>query len=165
MKRRDLLAGMGFAGYAAATRDGRIESATARCAKSEHLYRIRAKVYVDATGDSRLGLEAGAFLRTGREARSEFGESLTPERADPETLGTRGIVRASQLETVRDYSILATLPDGREETLVTVEGNHQRLNRLRVDPVTARALRVVVTRTNGLPEARIFALRCYSPSA
>ena len=42
-------------------------------------------------------------------------------------------------------------------------GNHQRLNRLRVDPVRAGAVRVVVTRTNGLPEARIFEVRCYAP--
>jgi hypothetical protein len=91
-----------------------------------------------------------------------FERELTLTASDSHA---RGIVRAPQPETVRDYSILATLPDGRETTLVTVEGNHQRLNRLRVGPVTARALRVVVTRTNGLPEARIFELRCYSPSA
>ena len=77
----------------------------------------------------------------------------------------RGIVRAPQPETVRDYSVVATLADGREETLAMVEGNHQRLNRVRVDPVKARALRIVVTRTNGLPEARIFEVRCYAPAS
>jgi hypothetical protein len=74
--------------YAAATRDGRIESVTARCDRSEHLYRVRAKVYVDATGDSRLGLEAGALFRAGRETRDEFGESLAPDKADAQTLGS-----------------------------------------------------------------------------
>jgi len=74
----------------------------------------------------------------------------------------RGIVRAPQPETVRDFSIVATLPDGREETLAAVAGNHQRLSRVRVEPVRARALRVVVTRTNGLAEARIFEVRCYA---
>jgi hypothetical protein len=77
----------------------------------------------------------------------------------------RGIVRAPQPETVRDYSIVATLPDGRERTLATIEGNHQRLNRVRVEPATARAVRVVVTRTNGLPEARVFEVRCYAPGS
>jgi len=74
--------------YAAAVRDGKITEVMARCDKSEHLYRIRAKIYCDATGDSRLGLEAGAEMRWGREARSEFGESLAPEKADNETLGS-----------------------------------------------------------------------------
>ena len=60
----------------------------ARCDKSEHLYRIRAKMFCDCTGDSRLGLEAGAEMRSGREARAEFGESLAPEKADNETLGS-----------------------------------------------------------------------------
>ena len=74
--------------YAAEAKNNRIERATARCDKSEHIYRIRAKTYIDATGDSRLGLEAGAEMRTGREARSELGESLAPEKPDQETLGS-----------------------------------------------------------------------------
>jgi hypothetical protein len=45
-------------------------------------------VYCDCTGDSRLALEAGAEMRTGREARSEYGESLAPEKPDPLTLGS-----------------------------------------------------------------------------
>src|SRR6478672_1525349 len=60
--------------YSAKVKDGRIVEAAARCDKSEYLYRIRAKMYCDCTGDSRLGLEAGAEMRTGREAHSEFGE-------------------------------------------------------------------------------------------
>jgi hypothetical protein len=74
--------------YSAAVKDGKITEIAARCDKSEHLYRIRAKVFCDCTGDSRLGLEAGAEFRTGRETRSEFGESLAPEKADNETLGS-----------------------------------------------------------------------------
>jgi hypothetical protein len=74
--------------YSAEMKGSRIASVLARCDKSEHLYRVRAKQYVDATGDSRLGLEAGAEFRTGREARSEFDESLAPEKADGETLGS-----------------------------------------------------------------------------
>jgi hypothetical protein len=40
----------------------------ARCDKSEHLYRIRAKMFCDATGGTRLGLDSGAELRSGRES-------------------------------------------------------------------------------------------------
>jgi hypothetical protein len=83
--------------FRAAVDGGRIREVYARCDKTEHLYRIRAPLFVDATGDSRLGLEAGAEMRSGREARSEFGESLAPEKADGETLGS------SILFTSRDY--------------------------------------------------------------
>lgn len=74
--------------YSAKTTAGKIEEVMVRCDKSEHLYRIKAKIFVDSTGDSRLGLESGAEFRTGRETRSEFGESLAPEKADNETLGS-----------------------------------------------------------------------------
>ncbi|MDP2997872.1 MAG: FAD-dependent oxidoreductase [Bryobacterales bacterium] len=74
--------------YAAKMKDGRIEEAAVRCDRTEHIYHIRAKMFCDATGDSRLALEAGAEMRTGREARSEFGESHAMEKADQETLGS-----------------------------------------------------------------------------
>lgn len=74
--------------FAAKKKAGRIEQVLARCDKSEHLYRIRAKYFLDATGDSRLALEAGADYRTGREGRAEFGESLAPEKPDGQTQGS-----------------------------------------------------------------------------
>lgn len=74
--------------YAASVKGGRITEALVRCDKSEHLYRVRAKMFIDATGDSRLALEAGAEMRWGREARAEFGESLAPVEKDAETLGS-----------------------------------------------------------------------------
>jgi hypothetical protein len=74
--------------HGAEVANGRIVSATARCDRSETEYRIRAKLFCDATGDSRLGLEAGAAMRTGRESRAEFNESFAPEKTDQETLGS-----------------------------------------------------------------------------
>jgi hypothetical protein len=74
--------------YRAEIEQGRIRRVIARSDKSETQYRVRAKIFCDATGDSRLGLEAGADMRTGREARHEFNESLAPEKADNETLGS-----------------------------------------------------------------------------
>lgn len=81
----------------AEVKDGRIVRAFARCDKTEHLYRISAKNFADCTGDCRLGLEAGAEMRTGREAKSEFNESLALDKADNETLGS------SVLFTARDF--------------------------------------------------------------
>ena len=75
----------------------RITEAMARSEATEHVYHIRAKIFCDCTGDSRLGLEAGAILRGGREARSEFNEPLALAKADDATLGS------SLLFTSRDY--------------------------------------------------------------
>jgi hypothetical protein len=74
--------------YSAAVKSGKITEVMARCDKSESLYRIRAKIFCDCTGDSRLALESGAEMRTGREARHEYDEPLAPEQADNRTLGS-----------------------------------------------------------------------------
>lgn len=83
--------------YAVRKKGAAIDHVMARCDKSEQLYRVRAPLFIDCTGDSRLALEAGAEIRMGREARSEFQESLAPEKAESETLGS------SLLFTSRDY--------------------------------------------------------------
>lgn len=82
---------------AAEVKDGRIQRVLARCDKTEHLYRVTAKFFADCTGDCRLGVEAGADFRLGREARSEFNEELALKEADHATLGS------SILFTARDY--------------------------------------------------------------
>ena len=74
-----------------------IQRVLARCDKTEHLYRIVARQFLDCTGDCRLALEAGAEMRQGREAKSEFGESLAYATADSHTQGS------SILFTARDY--------------------------------------------------------------
>ena len=74
--------------YKAVVKDDRITEVHARCDKSEMIYRVQSKVFVDATGDSRLALESGASFRMGRESRAEFNESLAPEKPDLETLGS-----------------------------------------------------------------------------
>jgi predicted dehydrogenase len=83
--------------FAAAVKDGLIQTVMARCDRTEHLYQIKAKIFCDCTGDSRLGLEAGAAMRIGHEARKDFGESLAPKVPDKETQG------CSILFTARDY--------------------------------------------------------------
>ena len=83
--------------YSAETKDGTIQRVQARCDRTEHLYRITAKLFCDCTGDSRLGLEAGAEFKVGHESRAEFGESLAPETADNKTQG------CSILFTSRDF--------------------------------------------------------------
>jgi hypothetical protein len=73
--------------YSAEVKDGAIQRAFARCDRTEHICRVTAKLFLDCTGDSRLGLESGAEMRVGHESRDEFGESLAPKTPDLHTQG------------------------------------------------------------------------------
>ena len=70
-------------------KDGRITEAMARCDKSEHLYRIKAKIYLrlHRRFAARRSKPARRCAPAARRAR-EFNESLAPEKADDETLGS-----------------------------------------------------------------------------
>ncbi len=76
------------------TDGGRIVSVTAMTQGNEKRYRIFSPVFADCSGDSFLGFNAGAAFRVGREAASEFGESLAPEKADGKTMGSSIAFRA-----------------------------------------------------------------------
>lgn len=55
---------------------------------TEDRFRISAKCFIDCTGDGRLGAEAGATFRRGREGRVEFGESMAQPEPDRYSLGS-----------------------------------------------------------------------------
>lgn len=50
-------------------------------------HQVRARIFADCSGDAILAPLTGADFRVGREARSEFGESIAPEVADKRTMG------------------------------------------------------------------------------
>jgi FAD dependent oxidoreductase len=83
--------------YSAEVKEGMIQRVQARCDRTEHIYRITSRLFADCTGDSRLGLEAGAEFRVGHESRAQHGESLAPLTADNKTQG------CSILFTSRDH--------------------------------------------------------------
>jgi len=60
----------------------RIASVDARSIDGPKELRFEALFVVDATGDGAIGFLAGADYRFGREARSEFDESMAPDRPD-----------------------------------------------------------------------------------
>lgn len=60
--------------YGADAKDGKIKSVLARTDHSLKIYKINAKQYIDATGDARLAMEAGATLMSGREGSKKHGE-------------------------------------------------------------------------------------------
>jgi hypothetical protein len=68
--------------FRAATKGNRIESIDAKNTVTSRELRFAAPVFIDCTGTGSVGSLAGAEFRTGREAKSEFNESLAPERAD-----------------------------------------------------------------------------------
>jgi len=81
-------------------RDGkrRIVSLAALRNSTEDAFEIQAKFFADCSGDGRLGLEAGADFRMGREAVSEYGESLAQPVADNKTLGSTILFMARRHE-------------------------------------------------------------------
>ncbi|MGG3308279.1 FAD-dependent oxidoreductase [Paenibacillus lautus] len=74
----------------------RIVSVIAARESTEHRFEIFANIFIDCTGDGRLGKEAGAYYVTGREASNQYEESLAGEEADTYRLGS------SLLFTARD---------------------------------------------------------------
>ncbi|MGV8096850.1 MAG: FAD-dependent oxidoreductase [Mangrovibacterium sp.] len=56
--------------------------------KTSEKVRFEGTYFVDATGDGWVGYYAGARYMMGREARSEFNESMAPENKDEMTMGS-----------------------------------------------------------------------------
>lgn len=72
----------------------RIRSVRAERQSTEDIFEISASVFVDCTGDGRLGAEAGAEFRIGREGMDEFNESLAQPKADGMKLGSSLLYQA-----------------------------------------------------------------------
>ncbi len=69
-------------------KDGRIVRAIAERQSTDDIFYIDAKLFIDCTGDGKVGYEAGAHFRFGREGKDEFGETMAVEKADGKTLGS-----------------------------------------------------------------------------
>lgn len=66
----------------------RIVSVMCTRESTEHAFELFAQIFIDCTGDGRLGKEAGALYTTGRESSRQYGESHAGEEADPYRLGS-----------------------------------------------------------------------------
>ena len=71
------------------------------------------------------------------------------------------MVPGSQPETVKDYRIDADSGGG-WNAIVEVSGNFQRRRVHSFNNLRCKRIRVTVSSTNGVPESRIFEVRCYS---
>lgn len=75
-------------------RENRIQSAVAERHSTEDRFEISAQVFIDCTGDGRLGVEAQAAFMEGRESRQQYGESLAVSQADRQRLGSTILLTA-----------------------------------------------------------------------
>jgi hypothetical protein len=64
-----------------------IEQVVAENQETQIRYKVKGKVFVEATGDGRLGVEAGVPYVIGREGK-EFNEQLALNESDHETMGS-----------------------------------------------------------------------------
>ncbi len=80
-----------------------IQSVTGWQTVNQTYHTVRAKIFVDCSGDSVLAPLAGAEYRCGREARSEFGESHAPETADDATMGMTCLFEARDTGVPQEF--------------------------------------------------------------
>ena len=90
--------------------NGFIAAAKCRHLLSETDLKINADLFIDCTGDGVLAADAGAEYRTGRESKSEFGESYAPEKSDGWVMGDGLLLYAKNMGTpvnfkAPDYAI------------------------------------------------------------
>jgi len=80
-------------------KDGeRITKAIALRQSTEDRFVITADIFIDCTGDGRLGAEAGAPFRRGREAKDEYGESRAQDVADKKSSGSTLLFQARKYD-------------------------------------------------------------------
>lgn len=87
----------------AETENGEIKSITGYQATSETFHKVKAHYFADCSGDSVLAPLTGAEYRVGREARSEFSESIAPEVADKKTMGMSCLFQARETDKPQKF--------------------------------------------------------------
>ncbi len=73
--------------FEASTEEDRIDSISAICSTTEEIYEIKAKYFIDCTGDGSMAVQSGAEYMQGREGRDAFNESLAVDTPDKHTMG------------------------------------------------------------------------------
>ncbi|MBU2950836.1 FAD-dependent oxidoreductase [Tamlana agarivorans] len=74
-----------------------IEAAYCWQMTTETEFTIKAKQFIDCSGDGLLAATAGALYRTGREAASEFNEKFAPKEADGWQMGSTVLLGAKDM--------------------------------------------------------------------
>jgi hypothetical protein len=81
----------------------RIAAVTGWQMTTQSFQRVHARIFADCSGDAVLAPLSGAAFRMGREARSEFDESLAPEKADRHTMGMTCLFQAREYPSPQPF--------------------------------------------------------------
>lgn len=90
----------------ASMKDGQIESVTGFQLTTYKWHKVKAKIFIDCSGDSILAPLTGAEYRVGREAKAEFNEEFGLEAADQKTMGMSLLLQIREM----DYPVSYTPP-------------------------------------------------------
>ncbi|MGL1893705.1 MAG: FAD-dependent oxidoreductase [Spirochaetaceae bacterium] len=80
-----------------------IKSLTGWQMTTETWIKIEANIFSDCSGDGILAPLTGAEFRVGREAKSEFNESIAPEKADKKTMGMSCLIQARETDKPQKF--------------------------------------------------------------
>jgi hypothetical protein len=81
----------------------RIVSIRAWQLTSQTWHTIKARTFIDCSGDSILAAVTHAEFRTGREARHEFNEDIQPPKADAKTMGNTLLLQLRRTDTEQGF--------------------------------------------------------------
>ena len=70
---------------------------------SQTWHGIRARQFIDCSGDSILAAVTGAEFRTGREGREEFGEDIEPVKGDGKTMGNTLLLQLRRTDGAQSF--------------------------------------------------------------
>ena len=80
-----------------------IRSVTAWQTTTQQFHTVASTIFIDCSGDSVLAPLSGAETRWGREAKSEFGESLAIETADQKTMGMSCLIQVRETDEPQKF--------------------------------------------------------------
>ena len=114
---------LGHRAFAVEKKGDAIAAVRALDVVKNRVVRFAAPLFVDATGDGWIGFWAGADWRMGREAASEYDESMAPEKADADTLGASLMWTSRRAGTDEPFVAPWAEPWARGEAAVNGEWN------------------------------------------
>ncbi len=86
---------------------GHINSVRAWQSNAETFHEVSARFFADCSGDSILAPLSGAAFRYGREAKSDFNETIPPDVADQKTMGMSCLFQTRET----DHPVPFTAPE------------------------------------------------------